>query len=382
GPPNPPGPPSLSGKGGAGGWLRRPSSPLPASGGGGRGGRLDPAGESVAGVWVAGLVAGREPVLALLGGAVRPLLGPHAALELLLEAVVADGGRGVERVGDVRVGRRREVASFCCVARPDAGVAVGLQLDAHAAALRPGPMVLRLRQCPGDVLNVVAILVGQDVGLGERPAVRAELRAQVVVEAEVNVDVLIRVAVEGADVGGGLAAGGLHGVGEEDGLGRLVALAALGEVVLPVLLDAVHVADDATVLVGVGVGARAALLRQRRAAAPAVHLPIRRRAGRATADEVAGIDAEEERNDQHDQADAATADHQAAATEAAAAPVFHLRGVEIGIGVELHVRPSISDVSWNHRLPSGGPNAACVPVTAAGQRPGRRGGRRAARPSG
>jgi hypothetical protein len=44
----------------------------------------------------------------------------------LLQAVVADGRRGVEGVGDVRVGRRREIAGVGGVLGPYPGVAVGL----------------------------------------------------------------------------------------------------------------------------------------------------------------------------------------------------------------------------------------------------------------
>ena len=53
------------------------------------------------------LVAPREPLLALLGGAVGPALRGDPALHRLLYAVVAHGGRGVERVGDVRLREAR-----------------------------------------------------------------------------------------------------------------------------------------------------------------------------------------------------------------------------------------------------------------------------------
>ena len=55
----------------------------------------NPSAERVALGRVAGLVAVHEPGLALLGGAVGPGLGVDATLELLLNAVVADGGGGI-----------------------------------------------------------------------------------------------------------------------------------------------------------------------------------------------------------------------------------------------------------------------------------------------
>ncbi len=76
--------------------------------------------------------------------------------------------------------------------RPDAGEAVGLQLDAHAERVR-----LRLAAAPAQrvdlvhdaelVLHVVADLVGDDVGLGEL-ARRAEALLEHLVEAQVDVD--------------------------------------------------------------------------------------------------------------------------------------------------------------------------------------------------
>ena len=62
---------------------------------------------------------------------------------------------------------------------------------------------------PEQVLHVVAVLVRDDVRLRERPALRAELRLQLVEEAEVDVDALVARAVERPDVGGGRAAAGL-----------------------------------------------------------------------------------------------------------------------------------------------------------------------------
>ena len=63
----------------------------------------------------------------------RPALGVDAARGLLLDPVVADRGRGVETVGDVGVGELLDEAGLHGVGGPDAGVAVGLELEAHRA---------------------------------------------------------------------------------------------------------------------------------------------------------------------------------------------------------------------------------------------------------
>ena len=89
---------------------------------------LDRASERVALVHVAALEAGREPALALRGGAVRPLVGVDLALRLALDAVVADRRRGAQGVVDLRLGDRLEQARLGRVRRPHAGEAVGLQL--------------------------------------------------------------------------------------------------------------------------------------------------------------------------------------------------------------------------------------------------------------
>src|SRR3954452_3712581 len=97
--------------------------------------RSDVALERVAGVRVARLVARPEPLLPLRGRAVRPRLGVHLALRARLDPVVADGGRGVERVRGVLSRRPRQEAGVDGVRGPHAGVAVGLELRADGRAL-------------------------------------------------------------------------------------------------------------------------------------------------------------------------------------------------------------------------------------------------------
>src|SRR3954447_18281613 len=89
--------------------------------------------EGVASGRVPGAIAAVEPPLALGRGAVGPALLVDAARRALLDAVVAHRRSGVETIGDVL---RREVldeAGLDRVGGPDAGIAVGLQLEPDRA---------------------------------------------------------------------------------------------------------------------------------------------------------------------------------------------------------------------------------------------------------
>ena len=86
---------------------------------------------------LAALVAAREPLLTLGRRSVRPRLRVHLPLRLLLDPVVADGGRGVEAVVHVLLREVDDVAGRDRVARPHTGVAVRLQLGAHRAPVAP-----------------------------------------------------------------------------------------------------------------------------------------------------------------------------------------------------------------------------------------------------
>jgi hypothetical protein len=163
---------------------------------------------------------------------------------VLLQGVVADRGGGGQGLLDVAV--LEQVAALGGVG-PHAGVAVGLQLEADgqaavAVALAAGRAVDPLGGAE-DVLDVVADLVGDDVGLGE-VAAGAELAREDVVEGEVDVRALVARAVERA--GGGLAeaAGGVGGAGEQDQLGAAVGLALDRRQALPGVLDVVEDEPD------------------------------------------------------------------------------------------------------------------------------------------
>src|SRR5881397_1755559 len=105
------------------------------------------------------------------------------------------------------------------------------------------------------MLDVVAELMGHDVGLGERATLCPELRSQLLEEAEIQVDVAVLRAVERADVARRVAAAGVDLSAEEHGGGRAIGLAGALEGVLPEGLDAVDVADDAAVFDPIRIGA-------------------------------------------------------------------------------------------------------------------------------
>ncbi len=148
--------------------------------------------------------------------------GIDPTLRALLDAVVADCRGGVERVGDVLTREVLDEAGVERVADPEPGVAVRLELDAHLPALRAG-VAVGAPQDARQVLDVVAVLVREDVRLGERPAACAELRLQLVEEAEVDVDVAIARAVERAGRRRRRAAARLDPAVEEARSRRLVA---------------------------------------------------------------------------------------------------------------------------------------------------------------
>ncbi len=207
-------------------------------------------GERVAVLQVAALVAGGEPALSLGRGAVGPGVLVDPAARLLLDAVVADRGRGRQRRADVRCRQRLEEGRAVAgrrrrrVVGPDPGQAVGHQLGADRAAGRALGVLLRAVEQAEDVLDVMAVLVGDDVLLGQGPAVRAEPAGQLVEEGRVDVDPLVEGAVERPDVVGRRTAGRLLLARVDDDRRVRVALADRRQGGGPVGLDAVGGADD------------------------------------------------------------------------------------------------------------------------------------------
>ena len=96
-----------------------------------------------------------------------------SALGLLLDAVVTDSRRRVERLGDLAVVDQRLAGGGSALHRivnPRPGVAVGLQLegDSHQPLGLPAGL-LDGGVLPREVLHVVAELVGDDVGSARSP---------------------------------------------------------------------------------------------------------------------------------------------------------------------------------------------------------------------
>src|SRR6185503_17827247 len=117
----------------------------------------------------------------------------------------------------------------------------GLELHAHR-----GLVAGALLQQPELVLDVMTVFVRDDVALGERAALRAELRLQLIEEADVEIDLLVIRAIERTGGRAGRAARRLRVSGEEHGRGWVVRGGAPPvELVAPVPLHAVDEAHDA-----------------------------------------------------------------------------------------------------------------------------------------
>lgn len=128
--------------------------------------------------------------------------GADLASAHALNAVVTDGSGRVERLVHVTL---FEDFSLLGGVRPNASKAISLELHADGqvvAGTRIGAHRLaHLALDAEQALDVMADLVRQHVGLGEIPG-RAEAAFEFVIEAEVDVDLLVDGAVKGS--GGGL----------------------------------------------------------------------------------------------------------------------------------------------------------------------------------
>src|SRR3954463_9584215 len=117
------------------------------------------------------------------------------AVRLLLDPVVADRSCGGQALLQIAV---LEDASVVGGAAPDAGEAVRLELEAHGEIVGVVWILLALLTDlsldPELLLDVVADLVGEDVGLGEI-AGRLEALVELVEEPEVDVDLLVERAI-------------------------------------------------------------------------------------------------------------------------------------------------------------------------------------------
>ncbi len=254
-------------------------------------------------------------------------------LGLLLDAVVADGGGRIERLGDLVLAERSQEPGLDRVRRPHAGVAVGLELRPHGGALRTLPVAADLVQRSEEVLHVVPVLVREDVGLCERTTLGPEPCLELLEEPEVDVDLLVRRAVEGTDVGGRRTAAGARRVGEEHRHGGAISVQSPG----PVRLDAVHGPDQTAVPALLGVLAGLALIDDFALLLLSTSRHAVERLEGAQIDVPPAENGDQQDDDDPDDPCTATDSYSAtAATAAHAAAVFDLRGVELRPFPEVH----------------------------------------------
>ena len=152
---------------------------------------------------------------------------------MLLDTIVADGRGGAEPFLDVA--RLENVPLFRRPA-PDPREAIGLQLQPHrqrVRLIRIGLLQLaHLVRDAEDLLHVVADLVGDHIGLRE-VAGSPEAPPQFLVEAKIDVDLLVGRAIERAHRALGEAATRTNGVREQHQLGVAVLMAGGGQQFVP-----------------------------------------------------------------------------------------------------------------------------------------------------
>ena len=192
--------------------------------------------ESVALVEVASLQAFFQPTHTLFRSAVGEEVALHVAVAgLALQVVVADLLCSVDGFLEVAVFERAE--HLLLVMAPNAGIVVGLQLDADAhlvgfGLVHAGHLLVGLVERTEEVLDVVTHFVGDDVGAGE-VALDAHRLLHLVEEIEVEIEFLVGRAIERACGRGGVAAAALHRALEEHHLGGAILGVILGELSRP-----------------------------------------------------------------------------------------------------------------------------------------------------
>jgi hypothetical protein len=144
-------------------------------------------------------------------------IGHHIPPGLLLEAIVPNGAGSVQPFLDIA--RFQGFALIIGVVGPDPGETVCLkfQTDGELVGLYPIDALLErlyLARNAQQVLDVMTDFVGDDIRLGEI-ARGIQFILQVLIKAEVNVDLLVGGAVERPHRRFGHTAGGLHGTGKQ-----------------------------------------------------------------------------------------------------------------------------------------------------------------------
>src|SRR5829696_2574973 len=200
--------------------------------------------ERVALPGIAALQPDPEPAHALGTRAMGEAVRHDPALRLALQAVVADRRGGGQRLLDVAVVDHLAATGGVGAVGPDAGKAVGLQLDPHRQGIGVAlaHALLHLLGLGADaqkVLDVMADLMGDHVGLREL-AGHAKAALQVVEEGEVEIDPLVGRAIERSHRRLADAAFGARGVAVEHQLGLAILPAELPEGGRPDVLGALQ----------------------------------------------------------------------------------------------------------------------------------------------
>ena len=130
----------------------------------------------------------------------------------LLEGIVADGVRALDR--RFQVAALEDMKLPIGLMRPDTRQVIGLEFEPDRVAfiVRPDPRI-----DAEQVLNMVAILVGHDIGLREL-GFRAAQLFELPEEGGIKVDLLVARTIERPDVGRGPATAGIHGATEKNEL--------------------------------------------------------------------------------------------------------------------------------------------------------------------
>ena len=182
---------------------------------------------------------------------------------------------------------------------------------------------------------MVAVLVCDDVRLDERCVLCPE-PPKLVEEAEVDVDELVRRAVERPDLGVRRAAARVDLAGEEHRVDVLVLPVAAPEDAVPELLDAVNDCDDAAVLPSVRVLPGPALTVDVGRGVTLPDLLVLERC--KLAERVSSVREERDQqvDDEPDDAEPTAADGDSAWTDAAAADIGDLARIEGSIAAKTH----------------------------------------------
>ena len=269
----------------------------------------------------------------------RPGVGVDRTSGLLLDAVVTHGRGRIQRVRYVRLGQRLEVARIHGIGRPDPRVAIRLELCVHRGAVRSSATGAHL-EFPEQVLDVVAVFMGDDISLREGPTLSAEARLELIEEGDVQIHDLVGRAVERARRARGCPAARVSGVLEQARHGHRVVATRGGELARPVGLDAVHESDHPAIVPGIGVGAGPTGLRQVGAAPRVTQGLADETAQGASVPSARETATEQQDGEDYDGAEAATAEGHATRPDPAPPGLLDLGGVQAGPRSEGH-RPTV-----------------------------------------